>query len=68
MSNSPETGYYRNSCPPFKSSHYHELMESFRVHGQRKETRYQRTGRVIYDEFDQKPSKPVIGKIDRVLA
>ena len=45
-----------------------ELMESFRRHKQRKETRYQTTGRVIYDEFDQKPSKPVVDKIDRVLA
>ncbi len=45
-----------------------ELMESFRRHSQRKETRYQTTGRVIYDEFDQKPSKPIIDQIDRVLA
>ena len=45
-----------------------ELMESFRRHSQRKETRYQTTGRVIYDEFDQKPSKPIVDKIDRVLA
>ena len=45
-----------------------ELMESFKRHSQRKETRYQTTGKVIYDEFDQKPSKPIVDKIDRVLA
>ena len=45
-----------------------ELMDSFRRHSQRRETHYQTTGRVIYDEFDQKPSKPIIDKIDRVLA
>ena len=45
-----------------------ELMGSFRRHSRRKETRYQTTGRVIYDEFDQKPSKPIIDKIDHVLA
>ena len=45
-----------------------ELMESFKRHSQRKETRYQTTGKVVYDEFDQKPSKPIIDKIDRVLS
>ena len=45
-----------------------ELMESFKRHSQRKETRYQATGKVVYDEFDQKPSKPIVDKIDRVLA
>ena len=45
-----------------------ELMESFKRHRQRKETRYQATGKVVYDEFDQKPSKPIVDKIDRVLA
>ena len=45
-----------------------ELMESFKRHSQRKETRYKATGKVIYDEFDQKPSKPIVDKIDRALA
>ena len=45
-----------------------ELMESFKRNSQRKETRYQATGKVIYDEFDQKPSKPIVDRIDRVLA
>ncbi len=45
-----------------------ELMESFKRHSQRKETRYQATGKVIYDEFHQKPSKPIVDRIDRVLA
>ena len=45
-----------------------ELMENFKHHSQRKEARYQATGKVIYDEFDQKPSKPIVDEIDRVLA
>ena len=45
-----------------------ELMESFKRYSHRKETRYQATGRVVYDEFNQKPSKPIVDKIDRVLA
>ena len=45
-----------------------ELMVSFKHHSQRKETRYKATGKVVYDEFDQKPSKPIVDKIDRVLA
>ena len=44
------------------------LMASFRQNSQRKETRYQTTGRVIYDEFNQKPSKPIVDVIDHVLA
>ena len=44
------------------------LMASFRQNSQRKETRYQATGRVVYDEFDQKPSKPIVDEIDRALA
>ena len=45
-----------------------ELMDSFKRHSQRKETRYKATGKVVYDEFDQKPSKPIVDKTDRVLA
>ena len=44
------------------------LMASFKQNRQRKETRYRTTGKVVYDEFDQKPTKPIIDKIDRVLA
>ena len=44
------------------------LMTSFNQNSQRKEARYQATGRVVYDEFDQKPSKPIVDEIDRVLA
>ena len=43
------------------------LMTSFKQNSQRKEARYQATGRVVYDEFDQKPSKPIVDEIDRVL-
>ena len=45
-----------------------ELMTSFKRYSQRKETHYQSTGQVVYDEFDQKPSKPIVDQIDGVLA
>ena len=44
------------------------LMTSFKQNCQRKETRYQATGQVVYDEFDQKPAKTIVDDIDRVLA
>jgi len=45
-----------------------QLMANFRQHSQRKETNYATTGKVIYDEFYQKASKPIVDKIDRALA
>ncbi|MCY3712559.1 MAG: Eco57I restriction-modification methylase domain-containing protein [Gemmatimonadetes bacterium] len=45
-----------------------QLMENFNQHKTRKETLYQTTGKVIYDEFNQKPSKSIVDEIDRVLA
>ena len=42
-------------------------MRNFRQHSQRKETRHKATGKVVYAEFDQKPSKPIVDQIDRVL-
>ena len=44
------------------------LMANFEMHKVRKETRYNTTGRVVYDEFNQKPSKPIVDEIDRALA
>ncbi len=44
------------------------LMANLHQHKTRKETRYKTTGIVIYDEFNQKPSKPIVDEIDRVLA
>ena len=44
------------------------LMISFKQNSQRKQTTYQTTGRVVYDEFHQKPSKPIVDEIDCVLA
>ena len=44
------------------------LMSSFKRNSTRKETRYAATGKVIYDEFDVKPSKPIIDRIDSALA
>ena len=45
-----------------------DLMTDLRRHAQRKETYYQTTGRVVYDEFYPRHSKPIIDKIDRLLA
>lgn len=45
-----------------------KLMISFKHNSRRKETKYKATGRVIYDEFNQKPSKPIVDEIDQALA
>ena len=45
-----------------------ELMADLKRHARRKETLYRATGRVVYDEFYPRHSKPIIDKIDRVLA
>ncbi len=45
-----------------------DLMIDLRRHAQRKETYYQTTGRVVYDEFSPRHSKPIMDEIDRVLA
>jgi len=44
------------------------LMEDYKSHTYRKEAYYKTTGRVIYDEFYPRLSKPIIDEIDRVLA
>ena len=45
-----------------------KLMADYRYHSNRKETSYKTTGKVVYDEFFPRHSKPIIDKIDRVLA
>lgn len=45
-----------------------DLMADFKRHKQRKECEYKATGKVIYDEFYPKHSKPIIDEIDCVLA
>ena len=45
-----------------------DLMMDFRHHARRKETYYQTTGRVVYDEFFPRHSKSIIDKIDQLLA
>jgi len=45
-----------------------KLMADYKRHALRKETEYQTTGKVIYDEFYPRYSKPIIDEIDRVLA
>ncbi len=45
-----------------------QLMADYKKHAVRKETEYQATGKVVYDEFYPRYSKPIIDEIDRVLA
>jgi len=45
-----------------------DLMADLKRRKQRKTCQYQATGKVVYDEFYPKHSKPIIGEIDRVLA
>ena len=44
------------------------LMENLKKNKYRKECEYKATGKVIYDEFYPKHSKPILDKIDAVLA
>lgn len=44
------------------------LMEDLEKHKFRKECVYKTTGKVVYDEYYPKHSKPIIDEIDRVLA
>jgi hypothetical protein len=44
------------------------LMTDLKKHKKRKEAEYKATGKVVYDEFFPKHSKPIIDEIDRVLA
>ena len=45
-----------------------KLMTDFKRHKNRKECRYKATGKVVYDEYYPKHSKPIIDEIDRLLA
>lgn len=45
-----------------------DLMADLKHHAHRKETYYKTTGRVVYDEFYPSHSKPIMDKVDRVLA
>lgn len=45
-----------------------KLMADFNRHKNRKECQYKTTGKVVYDEYFPKHSKPIIDEIDRVLA
>jgi hypothetical protein len=45
-----------------------KLEEDLKKNSYRKETIYKATGKVIYDEFYPKKSKPIIDEIDKVLA
>ena len=45
-----------------------KLMSDLKQHAQRKECFYKTTGKVIYDEFNLKYSKPIIDEINCVLA
>jgi hypothetical protein len=45
-----------------------DLMEDIRANKSRKTCFYRKTGKVVYDEFYPRLSKPIIDKVDRVLA
>ena len=45
-----------------------KLMSDLKQHAQRKECFYKTTGKVVYDEFNLKYSKPIIDEINCVLA
>ena len=47
---------------------YDILMKDLNKNAVRKECQYQATGKVIYDEYYPRLSKPIIDEIDRVLA
>ncbi len=44
------------------------LMDDYKKHAYRKECNYKTTGKVVYDEFYPKHSKPIIDEVDHVLA
>jgi len=44
------------------------LMNDLKLHARRKDTNYKATGRVIYDEYYPRYSKPIIDEIDHALA
>lgn len=43
-------------------------MADYEIHKIRKATYYKTTGKVVYDEYYPKYSKPIIDKIDELLA
>lgn len=45
-----------------------DLMMDYKKNKNRKESYYKATGRVVYDEYYPKKSKPIIDEIDKVLA
>ena len=45
-----------------------ELMKDLQANSERKECNYKTTGKVIYDEYYPRLSKPIIDEIDHVLA
>lgn len=45
-----------------------QLLADYEANAYRKETFYKSTGKVIYDEYYPSKSKPIIDKIDKVLA
>lgn len=45
-----------------------QLMQNYRQNAKRRSAFYETTGEVVYDEFYPRLSKPIIDKIDRVLA
>ena len=45
-----------------------ELMRDIKKHAERREAHYKTTGKVVYEIYYLRYSKPIIDEIDRVLA
>lgn len=52
----------------FDNNLIQKLYDDYSFKSKRKTTYYKATGKVIYDEFYPKLSKPIIDEIDKVLA
>jgi methylase of polypeptide subunit release factors len=73
--NAKEIGEFPIDLDSIKTNNKSELIdiskrleEDLKKNSYRKETIYKATGKVIYDEFYPKKSKPIIDEIDKVLA
>jgi len=70
--NAREIQFFPTPNEAIKSEDYHgvvdALMSDYERNKHRKETVYANTGRVVYDEYYPKLSKPIIDQIDTILA
>ena len=66
--NKPEIWHFPNHSQNDINAISQELEEDMLMHSRRRIYNYRTTGRVEYDEFYMKKSKPIIDKIDTLLA